>query len=102
MQNVSNCVRSGGKYTRMNELHKPLIKPKRWAYLQNRFDLTPRERQIAELVCRGMRNEDIASELEITAGTAKTHIRNIYRKVHVKSKISMLLMFIAEAECLID
>ena len=79
-----------------------LIKPRRWTYLQNRFELTPRERQIAELVCQGLRNDDIASELEITAGTAKTHIRNIYRKVHVKSKISMLLMFIAAADCLND
>ena len=81
---------------------EPLIKPKRWTYLQNKFELTPRERQIAELVCRGFRNDDIANTLEISAGTAKTHIRNIYRKVHVKSKISMLLMFVAAADCLND
>ena len=82
--------------------YQPLIKPKRWTYLQNKFELTPRERQIAELVCCGLPNDDIAKELEISAGTAKTHIRNIYRKVHVKSKISMLLMFIVAAECLND
>ncbi len=82
--------------------YEALIKPTRWNYLQNRFELTPRERQIAELVCRGMRNEDIAKELGISPGTAKTHIRNIYRKVHVKSKISMLLMFVAAADCLDD
>jgi DNA-binding CsgD family transcriptional regulator len=85
-----------------NGPYEPLIKPTRWKYLQNKFELTPRERQIAELVCRGMRNEDIAKELGISSGTAKTHIRNIYRKVHVKSKISMLLMFVAAADCLND
>jgi len=86
--------------TRGNGYGKALIKPARWNYLQNRFDLTKRERQIAELVCQGYRNEDIAGQLDITAGTAKTHIRNIYRKVRVKSKISMLLMFISEADVL--
>jgi DNA-binding CsgD family transcriptional regulator len=90
------------KYGSRNVIGTVLIKPRRWTYLQNRFDLTPRERQIAELVCQGLRNDDIADILEITAGTAKTHIRNIYRKVHVKSKISMLLMFISAAEALND
>ncbi len=88
--------------TGRNGPYEALIKPRRWTYLQNKFELTPRERQIAELVCCGLRNEDIAKELEISAGTAKTHIRNIYRKVHVKSKISMLLMFVAAADCLKD
>ena len=77
-----------------------LIKPKRWNYIQNQYDLTPREREIAELACRGFRNEDIAQKLKITSGTTKTHIRNIYRKVRVKSKITMLLKFIAETNFL--
>lgn len=102
MQRTLNENRNKDINTRRNDPYKALIKPKRWIYLQNRYELTQRERQIAELVCRGLRNDDIANELEITAGTAKTHIRNIYRKVHVKSKISMLLMFIVESESLSD
>jgi len=70
---------------------------KQWSYLQRRYDLTPRELQIADLVCRGLRNEHIARDLKIRPGTVKTHVRNIYRKVKVKSKISMLLRFMAEA-----
>lgn len=101
MQRISN-EKLNSKESNGSRTGTVLIKPRRWTYLQNRFDLTPRERQIAELVCQGLRNDDIADELEITAGTAKTHIRNIYRKVHVKSKISMLLMFIAAAEAIDD
>ena len=71
--------------------------PKQWLYLQKRYNLTPRERQIAELVCQGLRNGDIAGYLHITLGTVKTHIRNIYRRVRVKSKIAMLLKFVADA-----
>lgn len=69
---------------------------KQWSYLQRRYDLTPRELQIADLVCRGLRNGHIARDLKIRPGTVKTHVRNIYRKVKVKSKITMLLRFMAE------
>ena len=71
-----------------------LLNQKQWAYVQNLYNLTPRERQIAELVCKGLRNGNIAKSLSIKPGTVKTHTRNIYRKIHVKSKIAMLLRFV--------
>ena len=74
-----------------------LLDEKQWTYVQNRYNLTPRERQIAELVCKGLRNGNIAKYLHIKPGTVKTHTRNIYRKVHVKSKIAMLLRFVTDA-----
>jgi len=75
----------------------PLLTDGQWLYVQDRFGLTYRERQIAELVCRGLRNGTIAARLHIKPGTVKTHIRNIYRKVHATSKIEMLLKFVSEA-----
>lgn len=75
-----------------------LLNTKQWLYVQHRYDLTPRERQIAELICQGLRNGKIAKYLRIQPGTVKTHIRNIYRKVRVKSKIAMLLRFIADTK----
>ncbi len=77
-----------------------LLDKKQWIYVQNRHNLTPRERQIAELVCQGLRNGKIAEHLRIKPGTVKTHIRNIYRKVQVQSKIAMLLRFVTEARIL--
>ena len=74
-----------------------LIDSKQWSYLQRRYDLTPRELQIADLVCRGFQNASIAKRLRIRPGTVKAHVRNIYRKVKVGSKIMMLLRFVAEA-----
>jgi DNA-binding NarL/FixJ family response regulator len=59
--------------------------------------MSPRELQIAKLICQGFRNDDIASDLHITLGTVKTHVRNIYRRVQVKSKISMLLRLVSDA-----
>lgn len=75
-----------------------LLDTKQWSYLCKRYELTPREQQIAELVCQGFRNGSIAKHLNIRPGTVKTHVRNIYRKVKVKNKINMLLLFVSEAK----
>lgn len=74
-----------------------LLNSKQWLYVQNRYNLTPRERQIAELICQGLRNGGIARALHIKTGTVKTHTRNIFRKVRVESKIAMLLRFVTDA-----
>ena len=73
------------------------LSKKQWLYVQNRYDLTPREREIAELICQGLRNSRIAKVLHIRPGTVKTHTRNIYRKTRVESKIAMLLQFLNDA-----
>jgi len=74
-----------------------LLDRRQWLYLSKRYDLTPREVQIAELVCQGLRHGSIAGHLRIQPGTVKTHIRNIYRKVKVQNKMNMLLRFVSEA-----
>ena len=73
-----------------------LLNNRQWSYVQGRYELTPRERQIAEMICQGLRNGKIAKVLRIKPSTVKTHTRNIYRKVHVQSKISMLLRFFTD------
>ena len=75
----------------------PLLGEKQWSYLQRRYELTPREVQIADLVCQGLRNSSIAKSLNIQPATVQAHVRNIYRKVRVRSKINMLLKFVDEA-----
>ena len=49
-------------------------------------ELTPRERQVADLIARGYTNPQIASELTITRETAKTHVSNILSKLGVSSR----------------
>jgi len=73
-----------------------LLDKKQWSYVQNLYNLTPREREIAEQICQGLGNGGIAKNLRIRPGTVKTHTRNIYRKVRVKNKIAMLLRFLTD------
>jgi DNA-binding CsgD family transcriptional regulator len=48
--------------------------------------LTTREREIALLVARGLRNKAIASELQCSEGTVKVHLHNIFQKLSIKSR----------------
>ena len=83
-----------------SELKRPavsLLTNRQWQYLQRRYKITPRELQIARLICRGLGNEEIAARLRITTGTVKVHVRNLYRKTWVENKILMLLRFIEDA-----
>jgi len=48
--------------------------------------LTKRERQILQMVAGGKTYTMIGEELNISKETSKTHIRNIYAKLHVHSK----------------
>jgi predicted ATPase/DNA-binding SARP family transcriptional activator/DNA-binding CsgD family transcriptional regulator/predicted negative regulator of RcsB-dependent stress response len=48
--------------------------------------LTPREREIAGLVTRGLTNRQIASELVISEHTAATHVAKILKKLGLKSR----------------
>jgi DNA-binding NarL/FixJ family response regulator len=48
--------------------------------------LTERETQIVRMVVEGMSNKAIASRLGLGEGTIKSHLRNIYRKLQVRTR----------------
>jgi DNA-binding CsgD family transcriptional regulator len=51
--------------------------------------LTAREREIAELVARGLRNPEIARELALSVRTIENHLRSIYAKLQVRNRASL-------------
>jgi DNA-binding NarL/FixJ family response regulator len=58
--------------------------------------LTPRERQVAVLVMRGLSNKDVARELELSDGTVKTHLHNIFQKLGTKNRYGLIVHGAAE------
>jgi two-component system nitrate/nitrite response regulator NarL len=53
--------------------------------------LTPREREIAQCICRGLRNREIGERLAITPGTVKVHLMHIFEKTGVKDRFELAL-----------
>ena len=48
-----------------------------------RVSLTPRERQVLQLIAKGLRNKEIGASLNIAEDTVKIHIKNIFGKLAV-------------------
>ena len=48
--------------------------------------LTRREKEIAELVARGLSNREIAQELHLSERTVHAHVRTILKKLSVPSR----------------
>jgi VCBS repeat-containing protein len=48
--------------------------------------LTHRERQIARLVCDGLSNKEIAHQLNVSRGTVKVHLHNIFQKLEISNR----------------
>jgi hypothetical protein len=53
---------AGGPTVPAREVRPVLLDSRQWSYVRRRYELTPRELQIAELVCRGFRNDRIARD----------------------------------------
>lgn len=54
--------------------------------LRRREALSPREREVYELLRQGRTNEEIARTLFISLSTAKVHVKHIYEKLGVHSR----------------
>lgn len=54
------------------------------------YGLSSRETEIANLIIQGHSNQQIADILYISIHTVKTHVENIFKKLDVKNRVSMV------------
>ena len=55
-------------------------------------ELTPREREVAELAAAGLRNGEIAAKLNITEHTVKQHLKNAFQKMNIDRRSKLIEM----------
>ena len=53
--------------------------------------LTLREQEILQMIIDGCSNKDIAERLFVTVATVKWHIRQVYQKLHVRSRVQAIM-----------
>jgi DNA-binding NarL/FixJ family response regulator len=56
--------------------------------------LTPRENEILTLLAEGLLYKEIGERLEIKLDTVGTHVKSIYRKLHVRTRTEAVVKFL--------
>jgi DNA-binding NarL/FixJ family response regulator len=52
-------------------------------------ELTPREKEVLQLIGLGSTNRDIAEKLYISEGTVKTHVTHLFNRLHFKNRAQL-------------
>ncbi len=76
--------------------YKVNLKTDKKTYLKKELaeDLTRRERDVLQLIARGMCNKDIAATLFVSEKTVKNHLTNIFKKIQVEDRTQAALFAI--------
>jgi DNA-binding CsgD family transcriptional regulator len=83
---VSKLLRSHG--IRGIRIYSPALRPTTgWAAL------TPTELRVVDLISSGHTNRSAAGELGVSSNTVNTHLRAVFRKLDVKSRVQLTIAF---------
>ncbi len=97
LKRAIKTVVNGGTYFSQELLQNIIMdisNPKVRGSRQRIVDLTRREEEVLELICKGFDNKEIADKLFISQKTVEGHKTNLMSKTHTKNAINLMLFAI--------
>ena len=76
-------------YIEVKAIPLPGVEKQNWDLLKQ-FRLSERETSIVTYLIQGYSNKEIGKLLFISELTVKTHVRNIYQKLHINSRVDLV------------
>ncbi len=64
---------------------------RRWHELARALGLTPRQREVARLICRGLSNKQIARTLGRSGSVVREHSDELYKRLRVCSRVGVVV-----------
>ena len=83
-----DTVRSGGRWIDRELSERAQLVTER---ASTRRPLSPRERELVELVRQGLRNRDIAARLGVTEGTVKVYLHGVFGKLGIGNRTELAI-----------
>jgi len=95
--NINQAVKAvlGGNIWLYPEFIQMMIRQSTMAPEQGHDELrqlSAREREVAEMVALGMSNKEIAQMADITEPTVKSHLKTVYEKLGVSTRLELAIM----------
>ncbi|MEI6467444.1 MAG: response regulator transcription factor [Verrucomicrobiota bacterium] len=59
---------------------------------------SPREREILDLLVKGLILKEVADQLGISLETVRTHVTHIYQKLHVRSRTEAVVKYLRQSQ----
>ncbi len=72
-----------------------LVSDQEWILLRRTAGLSPRQADIVKHIVRGQSDKQIASELNITVPTVRTHLERLFRKFDLNDRVELLVYVFA-------
>lgn len=90
---IEGVVYQGEIMKELLHIYEHRYKEERGKRRTSQIRLTKKEEEIMAFTLRGMRVQDIANVMEISVNTVRTHMKAVYRKWNVNSKVGLVLAY---------
>jgi len=96
---AKDCIRCGSEFRAVPAARVcPDCRKPRVATRPLSQRITPREKEVIDLICKGKLNKEIAFQLDLTASTVKVYLHRIFAKVGVSNRTELAVWAVTSTE----